>query len=367
MKSTKLLFTALLAFIMIKADAQTRVNGQILPGKKYPLELHAYDVAKNAYIKDRDLQLTKEGKFSFKLPQSPNMYKILLDGKGLTFINDGDSHIDIRINLKSDNPFQFQGSLASQQLLEYNKLVGRLQVELLYPLEGPMKKAMKQNDQELMASVESQYKTNLKLFVDSLAQKINSMGSSLAVYAIVIDLDFTKYLEPIEHVFYKKFAEERPELPFTKKLKELIEEAKQLKPGSIVYDLQLETLTDDIQSISKFNGENKIVLLDFWASWCLPCRKENREFVKILKKIDPNEFIIWSVSTDENVEAWKKAIEKDGIYWPQSRTTDEVIINKYQAVTLPKNYLIDTKGIIRAIDVKSDNLIEELNKIQANE
>ncbi len=367
MKSNYLLFAALLALVQIQAEAQTLVSGQILPGKEYPLELHAYDIAQNAYIKDRDLKLTAEGEFSFQLSQSPNMYQLLLGGKGLTFINDGDSKIDIRINLESDNPFQINGSIASQYLLEYNTLVGRLQGELLYPLEAPMKRALEQNDGELMASVEAQYRTNLKVFVDSLTQKIMSMGSSLAVYAIVIDLDFTKYLEPIEQLFYQKLAAERPELPFTRRLRELIDEARLLKPGNSIQDLQLETLAGDLQSISNFNTEKKIVLLDFWASWCLPCRKENREFVKVLKTMDNNDFVIWSVSTDAKEEAWKRAIERDGIYWPQSRTTDELVINQYQAVTLPKNYLIDTNGIIRAIDIKSADLIAELNKIRANE
>ena len=83
----------------------------------------------------------------------------------------------------------------------------------------------------------------------------------------------------------------------------------------------------------------------------------------MITQYDPSKFIIWSVSTDKDKEAWKKAMKKDDMPWFQSRTTDPKIIELYQAITLPTNFLIDQNGIIKAKNIKAVDLKKELNKI----
>ena len=343
--------------------AQTIVTGSIVPGKSYPLELHTYDLQKNTFNKTRDIQLSNEGVFTFEIPADPNLYRLWMPGKGgLDFINDHDTQIEISINMKSSSPFSFQGSPASQQLLEYQNLVGKLQAELLNPLEPLMEKALKDDDKEAIEALEQQHQENLKVFVGQLGAKIDSMGTSLAVYAISIGLDFNKYLEPIES-WYRKFEKQKPNSPFTKRFGQLVADAKAVQVGAMAPSLVLQTINESNVSIADLTGSGKVVLVDFWASWCLPCRKENREFKDIIAQYDSGEFIIWSVSIDASQKAWEKAMRKDDMPWLQSRTTDKSVISTFQAVTLPTNFLIDTDGIIRAKNLKARDLQEWLARL----
>ena len=258
----KFLSVITLFTICFQANSQTKVRGKILPKASYSLDLHVYDLEKDSYIKQRTLTVSDNGKFNFETPNSPNLYKLFMNGKSVTFINDNDKHIDINIDFTSQSPITFNGSLASQQLLEYNNLVRSLQIKLLYPLEPLMKEALKENDKNKISEIEQKHKENLKIFINSLMQKINSMGSSLAVYAIIIDLDFNKYLEGIESL-YQKFVEDKPKSRFTVKLGELINNAKLLRIEKTAPSFTLETVNSGKISLSELNSSGKTVLLDF--------------------------------------------------------------------------------------------------------
>ncbi len=335
--------------------AQTKVSGQILPGKNYPLELWAYDLESNKYRLDQKLHLDKEGRFSFEISSEPQLYKLWLNGNGLVFINDGDLDINIQINMKAKaNPFQIKGSLATQQLLEYSLIVNDLQQNLLYPLESKLKEAMQSANQKKIKLVEQEYSNNLGLFVDSLDRLISGYGPSLAVFSIIRTLDFNKYLDPIKK-WHQTFLKERPNSPFTHKLQQLIRGAKDLQIGQSAPEIELTRIYDGtLQSLSAFKGQ--IVLLDFWASWCLPCRKENVEFKKIYKKYAQKGFQIWGISLDKNASAWKKAIKKDQLPWILSLSQNGEAEQVYKVVSLPSNFLIDQGGKILAKNLSGEEL-----------
>lgn len=89
---------------------------------------------------------------------------------------------------------------------------------------------------------------------------------------------------------------------------------KQIENGEITApDFTLSDPTGKYISLSDFKG--KLVLIDFWASWCGPCRKENPNMIKIFNRFKANKFIIFSVSLDEDPIAWKGAIASDGLLW----------------------------------------------------
>lgn len=123
-------------------------------------------------------------------------------------------------------------------------------------------------------------------------------------------------------------------------------------------------------SLSSLRG--KVILIDFWASWCGPCRRENPAVVEAYNNFkdrkfkNGNGFSVYSVSLDSNPEAWKKAIEKDGLAWP-SHVSDLTGWNneaagRYQVTTIPTNFLINEKGIIIAKDLRGEELISSLEK-----
>ena len=303
--------------------------------------------------------MTSKATFSSKFPISQIWYKLVLQGKGLEFINDRDKKITIRIDLTDkESPLKVDGSTASQNLMEYYALVARLQKKYLLPLEPKMQAAMKANDADQIAQVERQHQENLKLFVGELAEKINRMDASLSVFAIIRTLDFNKYLPAIEN-WHKTLVAKRPDSPFTTKLQQLIEEARRLRIGSLAPEIQLKKQSDgQLQRLTDLRG--KVVLVDFWASWCLPCRKENLEFKQVFNEFEERGFVIWGISIDEDRTVWEKALAKDQLPWIQSLSIENLAGDLYNVSSLPTNFLIDTEGTIIARNLNAQELSDWL-------
>ncbi len=124
-------------------------------------------------------------------------------------------------------------------------------------------------------------------------------------------------------------------------------------------------------SLSSLRG--KVVLIDFWASWCGPCRLENPALVKAyqLYKDKPMKggsgFTIFSVSLDANAGAWKKAIEQDGLAWSSHVSDldgwDNDAAKRYRVSAIPANFLINGQGIIIQKDLKGETLVQVLEKL----
>ncbi len=151
----------------------------------------------------------------------------------------------------------------------------------------------------------------------------------------------------------------------------------ELKVGEPAHNFVAVNLKGGIVNLSSFRNKN-FVLLDFWASWCSPCRKENTQIIKIYNQYHKKGLKIIGVSLDYNAESWKKAVIADGIDdWDNilvsKNLTNELsignydtssIVNKYYISTIPKLILIDREGIIRKI-YSADNdgkvIINDLN------
>lgn len=124
--------------------------------------------------------------------------------------------------------------------------------------------------------------------------------------------------------------------------------------GTIVApEITLVGVNGKTVSLSKLKG--KMVLVDFWASWCGPCRKENPNVVEAYEKYKDAKFSnakgfeVYSVSLDRNEEAWKKAIKDDKLIWKYHGWDKEGIASKaYQVSSIPSGFLIDGKGNIIA-------------------
>lgn len=136
-------------------------------------------------------------------------------------------------------------------------------------------------------------------------------------------------------------------------------------PGKMAPEIALPRPNGSILSLSSLRGN--YVLIDFWASWCGPCRRENPNVIKLYNKYKNDGFTIYSVSLDENKEAWLGAIAADGLVWPNHVSDltrwNSPVVQAYQIQGIPHTVLIDPQGKILNIGLRGAELEQKLKDI----
>ena len=138
--------------------------------------------------------------------------------------------------------------------------------------------------------------------------------------------------------------------------------------GSIAPDLAYPDPDGNIRKLSDLRG--KVVLLDFWASWCRPCRGENPHVVAMYQKYHDKGFEVYSVSLDRDKESWKRAIAADGLVWPNHvsdlKYWSSEAARTYGVSSIPSTFLLDPDGRIIAKNLRGEALTKALQQIFGN-
>lgn len=159
-----------------------------------------------------------------------------------------------------------------------------------------------------------------------------------------------------------------PEIKATKKgqlLQELLRKQRSVQLGEQLTDFTLADTVGNRVSLSDYKG--KYVLIEFWASWCTPCRRENPNLVKTYNEYKSKGFDILAISFDEKKENWLKAIREDGLPWTHVSELqglwESTIANKLLVRSVPDNFLLDPEGKIIGRNLRGDELNQKLSTV----
>lgn len=165
---------------------------------------------------------------------------------------------------------------------------------------------------------------------------------------------------------FQKLSKELQASAEGKALEEKIMLVKNLRSGVEANDFESITPDGKKLKLSDVISKSKYTFVDFWASWCMPCRAENPNVVKAYQQFGNKGLTILSVSLDTKAEPWKAAIQKDGMPWlhvSQLRGFDEPAATIYGIKMIPQNVLINSKGKIVATNLRGYALEEKLKEL----
>lgn len=164
--------------------------------------------------------------------------------------------------------------------------------------------------------------------------------------------------------FFNKLSFAAKETVYWKYLKSYVEAPMKIVVGKIAPSFSQRDTSAKLISLSDFKG--KYVLIDFWASWCVPCRTENPNLVKAYNKYKDKKFTILSISLDNKRANWIEAIRKDSLNWTHIsdlKFWDNAIVKQYSIASVPSNILLDPNGRIIAINLRGEALEHNLAKL----
>jgi thiol-disulfide isomerase/thioredoxin len=213
---------------------------------------------------------------------------------------------------------------------------------------------------DLTSQFESLRSKLLKYEESFVVENNDSYLSSLILQRMLMNQEIE--LEKIES-YFERFTDiiknTKSSIESKKRIDEL-NKAKENQPtiGSLAPDFSGPSL--DGTSISLSDVKSKVILLDFWASWCAPCRVENPSLVNLKKKYSNKDFEIVGVSLDRDRESWVNAIENDKIknwvHVSNLKFWGEPIAKLYKVIKMPTTFVLDENKNVIGIDVKGDDL-----------
>jgi peroxiredoxin len=174
------------------------------------------------------------------------------------------------------------------------------------------------------------------------------------------------FSEEEQEEILKLFGEKQPNFPVYKSIMAERKANESTAIGHIYTDMKMDDPNGKSIKLSDFVGKNKYVLIDFWASWCGPCREEMPTVVEAYTKFHSKGFEVVGVSLDENKEAWVKATSDLQMPWPQMsdlKGWESKACETYHVQAIPANVLVDEKGKIIGKDLRGEDLLNKMKEL----
>jgi peroxiredoxin len=268
--------------------------------------------------------------------------------------------IEIKADLQTKK-YEIKGSPESEKYRQHRTYYDSLMNVYIKPLFTEYPKTKIQKDLKLYQEYVKKLKEVQPKFYsvfDIYEDKILGLGPVL--YATVMNTWDEKKLLPKVQELEKK----RPQSRLTQILRKKLDRLLATTIGSVASEIELPDPNGQSLKLSSFRG--KYVLLEFWASWCKPCRAENPFLVSLYEQYHPLGLEIFGVSLDGHKKHWLEAIEKDKLSWhhvSDLKVFQSAYNQTYNITGVPQNFLIDKDGNIIAKNLKGEDLSKKLKEI----
>jgi peroxiredoxin len=370
LKSMKKTLLGLLLQVPVLAFAQFSLKGEFSAASQNK-KLYFIHIQNNAEVIDS--AVVNNGKFSFNLDlKEPSIAVLLLQHEGNAlkdkgpkdvyrfFIEPGNASLTARDSVaqakvnglaifREDMAYKTATQASEGKLIALNKEFAAL---------APEKKAK----QETIESFQGRY---LNLLEERKAQIINFIKTNpqsyISLYAFNQDLGIDDMEYSLAESLFNGLQDKVKKYALAAVIKQKLDVAKVTGIGAMATDFEEKTPEGIPLKLSSYKGQ--YVLLDFWASWCGPCRKENPFVVGAYEKYKDKGFAILGVSIDTDRNAWQKAIKTDNLIWAQLIDSTTEISKIYGIDAIPKNFLIDPSGKIVAKNLRGGALEDKLKEI----
>ncbi|MFV0344954.1 MAG: redoxin family protein [Bacteroidales bacterium] len=363
---------SLLALVMISCQDQApsnkyTINGTIVGAKSDKVYLNTLNDDRELIVID-SAQIS-EGKFTFEDTCSTlELVYLTTSQKGRPFVSlflpPGVITVTADLSIPSNNT-SIQGGEANNLLSAVNDKYQSFVVER-NKLANEYRTAQQDKDESRMEEI-----------VDEIEGKADALGAYLAdsLKLLYNDNPATPHIilsygenmgleyEDFKGV-YDLLSDNVKNSKYGLKLNEKLEKLAKVQVGAVAPDFTLNTPDGEPIKLSSLRG--KYILLDFWASWCGPCRAENPNVVKAYNKYKGKKFDILGVSLDNDKEKWLKAIEDDKLTWhhvSDLKGWENEASQMYSVRGIPTNFLLDSEGKIVATNLRGEDLEKKLAEL----
>jgi len=357
---SKHIFLALLSVIFLAtacSDKQSS-NGYIVHGIINDASLNGSTI----YIKDYDLQknidstMITDGKFSFTgQTDTMRFCQIESDGKFASFILDNGT-----IKIDFDKPNSPEGTHINKIFSQYINTVDSMSTVLT---EKKSKIEEKTENDKVRAELIEEYYEDWKLTFTSIIKDTYESNSNNLVGVLAFQ-DLDGLLPPNE---IEKLSEKGGDFflsrKITKRILDRIRAYKTTAEGMHFTDFTIEDDNGNKVSLSEYVGKGDYVLVDFWASWCGPCRDEVPNIKEIYNKYKNKNFKVVGVALWDKPDATRKAIEEDKSEWPQIINAQEIPSKLYGIEGIPHIILFGPDGKVIARGLRGDEMKARISGI----
>ncbi len=321
------------------------------------------EIGVNEFIPIVSDSLEEDGSFSLELKEKldPGFYFLSINNvEGVPVFIGVDQSFSIEIPGKADEPVLFTGAEELSLMNEINKLNAAFEARFnelnSVFLNNRQNREMIDSLQNLAMAMQRDFSAEAKVLLRDAELQI-PMVYGLRLMNIEDEFAFADSL-------LNELKQKYPDNKDVTQLQTELEMQRAAAIGSPAPEIALPTPQGDTVRLSEYRGG--YVLVDFWAGWCGPCRRENPNLVRNYQKYNPQGFEILGVSLDRTYEDWTDAIQEDGLVWKQVSDLNyfnSVVVEKYNIRAIPHSVLVDPSGIVVAKNLRGQRLEAKLEEI----